>query len=86
MLVATASVSESIGAKMKNLKNGQYVDFDNGFMTGSGWVRGVASVEQPVIGRGMIIELDGALWDYDAQIELVHEWSCQVIFEVHINA
>jgi hypothetical protein len=70
---------------MKNLKNGQFVWFDAGLYSGRGWVRGIASVAQPVIGRSVIVEVD-SLWDPYEQTTITPEWDCITVFEVHIEA
>ena len=56
------------------------VSFDNGVTRGTGWIRGITTNHQPVIGVTYIIELEE-----DNINKKVYPYSCLGVFECYIT-
>ena len=68
---------------MKDLKNNQLVIFNDGINYGSGFVKGFASVELPVVGRLVIVEHTTILTVKESE-RVNADFDCIAVHECHI--
>lgn len=62
-------------------KEGQIVEFDNGRVKGIGRIRGIATIEMPVVGHTWIVEVIRC----DSDALDAYEYSCIPMLECHIK-